>query len=274
MGLVLHIVDAFTNRRFAGNPAAVCFAEEGLTDEQMNHIAAEMNLSETAFLREAEGEWELRWFTPQTEVDLCGHATLAAAHALWDTGRLAAELQAVFLTRSGRLTVTRRGEWLDMDFPSEPAAAVTAPKELIEALGLIPRFVGRNRMDYLVEVDSEQTVRTLAPDMSLLGRLETRGVIVTSLAADGGQPSSQASGYDFVSRAFFPAIGIDEDPVTGSAHCALAPYWAKRLRKKELAGYQASSRGGLVGMKLMGDRVLLSGQAVTVLRGELDLSSE
>lgn len=273
MKLVLQIVDAFTNRKFAGNPAAVCFVEERLTDHHMADIAAEMNLSETAFVRRMDGEWELRWFTPKAEVALCGHATLAAAHAMWETERLDAGKQAVFRTRSGRLTVALRGEWLDMDFPSEPAEAVTAPKELIEALGLIPRYVGRNRMDYLVEVDSEQTVRTLEPDMSLLSRLQTRGVIVTS-AADRSRQSPRTGEYDFVSRAFFPAIGIDEDPVTGSAHCALAPYWGKRLRKEELAGYQASPRGGFVGMKLKGERVLLSGQAVTVLRGELDISSD
>lgn len=260
MGMVMHIVDAFTKKKFGGNPAAVCFVDQVISDERMAAIAAEMNLSETAFVREVDGgRYELRWFTPKAEVELCGHATLTAAHALWDTGRLSEGDEAIFHTRSGVLTVTRRGDWMDMDFPSEPAEDATAPKELFEALGLIPRYVGRNRMDYLIEVDSEETVRSLQPDFALLGRLQTRGVIVTSAAAQ----------YDFVSRAFFPGIGINEDPVTGSAHCALAPYWGRRLRKDELTGWQASERGGLVRMKLAGDRVVLSGQAVTVLRGEL-----
>lgn len=265
MGMVLHIVDAFTKERFGGNPAAVCLADRSMSEERMAAIAAEMNLSETAFVREKEGGgYELRWFTPKAEVDLCGHATLAAAHVLWDTRRLSEREAAVFHTRSGVLTVARRGEWMDMDFPSEPAETVTAPKELIEALGLIPRYVGQNRMDFLVEVDSEETVRSLQPDFALMKSLQTRGVIVTSAAS-----RSASEQYDFVSRAFFPGIGVDEDPVTGSAHCALAPYWGRRLRKDELTGWQASERGGMVRMKLAGDRVVLSGQAVTVLRGEL-----
>ncbi|RIX59412.1 PhzF family phenazine biosynthesis protein [Paenibacillus nanensis] len=270
MGMELHIVDAFTKEKFAGNPAAVCVVEQGMADERMAAIAAEMNLSETAFLRKMDGGYELRWFTPKAEVDLCGHATLAGAHTLWETERLGDGEDAVFYTRSGVLTVTRRGEWMDMDFPSEPAEPVTAPKELIEALGLIPRFVGRNRMDFLVEVDSEETVRSLQPDFDLLKRLQARGVIVTS-AASRSKHAQQDPGtqYDIVSRAFFPGIGIAEDPVTGSAHCALAPYWGRRLRKEELSGWQASERGGLVRMRLAGERVILSGQAVTVLRGEL-----
>lgn len=265
MGLAMHMIDAFTNERFKGNPAAVCFLDEAIPDSHMQDIAAEMNLSETAFVLADGSGFSLRWFTPRAEVDLCGHATLAAAHALWDTGRLTEKEEAIFNTKSGILTVERDGEWAIMDFPAEPTEPVTAPKELIEALGLIPRYVGRNRMDYLVEVDSEVTVRTLQPDFQLLKTLQARGVIVTS-AADKREADAS---YDFVSRAFFPGIGVDEDPVTGSAHCALAPYWGKRLRRDELIGCQASERGGFVRVQLKGERVLLSGQAVTVLRGEL-----
>ncbi|REK76147.1 PhzF family phenazine biosynthesis protein [Paenibacillus paeoniae] len=265
MSMVMHIIDAFTNEKYKGNPAAVCLVEEAIPESRMQIIASEMNVSETAFVRPGDEGYSLRWFTPKAEVDLCGHATLAAAHALWDTGRLAVTQRAVFQTKSGILTVERDGEWMIMDFPSEPAAPTEAPKELIEALGLIPRYVGRNRMDYLVEVDSEATVRTLQPDFQLLKTLQTRGVIVTSAAEKKGEGAS----FDFISRAFFPGIGVDEDPVTGSAHCALAPYWAKRLRREALIGYQASERGGYVRVQLKGERVLLSGQAVTVLRGEL-----
>ncbi|MFD0588148.1 PhzF family phenazine biosynthesis protein [Paenibacillus sp. GCM10027627] len=263
----LYIVDAFTKTRFSGNPAAVCFVEEDISDRHMAQIAAEMNLSETAFLQREQDHYRLRWFTPKVEVDLCGHATLGAAHALYESGRLRLQDRAEFMTRSGLLTVVQGGEWYTMDFPSEPPAAVSAPKELIEALGLIPRYTGRNRMDFLVEVDSVETVQTLKPDFALLKGLQARGVIVTS-AADRKEAADE--GFDFVSRAFFPAVGIDEDPVTGSAHCALAPYWGKRLRKDELQGYQASSRGGTVKMKLAGERVYLSGQAVTVLKGKLE----
>lgn len=258
----LYIVDAFTNERFKGNPAAVCLLNEPQSEEWMQQVAEEMNLSETAFIVQDEDAYPLRWFTPVGEVDLCGHATLATAHMLWETGRLPQHATARFMTKSGLLTATRSGDWIEMNFPSEPPVAAIAPEELIQGLGLIPRYVGRNRMDYLVEVDSEETLRTLRPDFSLLARLTARGVIVTSRSTD--------SAYDFISRAFFPGTGIDEDPVTGSAHCALAPYWAKRLRKQELVGYQASKRGGIVKVKPDGERVLLFGQAVTVLKGQLE----
>ncbi|WP_028611323.1 PhzF family phenazine biosynthesis protein [Paenibacillus harenae] len=263
MSYAIYIADAFTNERFKGNPAAVCFLDEPCEEEWLQQVAAEMNLSETAFLVPGGESFGLRWFTPEAEVDLCGHATLAAAHILWQTGRLAKDEKACFMTRSGLLTAKLAGEWIEMDFPAETPEAAVAPEELLQGLGLIPRFAGRNRMDYFVEADSEETVRTLQPDFGLLARLPARGVIVTSRADGGG-------GYDFVSRAFYPGTGIDEDPVTGSAHCALAPYWAKRLRKEELVGFQASSRGGIVKVKPSGDRVYLSGQAVTVLRGQLE----
>ncbi|CAM4463496.1 PhzF family phenazine biosynthesis protein [Paenibacillus endophyticus] len=262
MSFALYIVDAFTNERYKGNPAAICFVDEPQSESWMQRVAMEMNLSETAFVAPSEDGWRLRWFTPQEEVDLCGHATLATAHAMWQSGRLLQDETARFHTKSGILTASRNGEWIDMDFPSEHPIGTVAPEELVQGLGLIPRFVGRNRMDYFVEVDSEETVRTLRPDFALLARLDARGVIVTSKSED--------SRYDFISRAFYPGTGVDEDPVTGSAHCALAPYWAKRLRKHELMGYQASARGGVVKVKPDGERVYMSGQAITVLKGQLE----
>jgi PhzF family phenazine biosynthesis protein len=262
MSYELYIVDAFTNERFKGNPAAICLLEEPQPESWMQQVASEMNLSETAFIVPGADSYDLRWFTPVAEVDLCGHATLATAHVLWETGKFPAQKMARFMTRSGLLTAKRDGAWIEMDFPAEPPEAAVAPEELVQGLGLIPRYVGRNRMNYFVEVDSEETVRTLRPDFAMLARLDARGVIVTS--------RSTGSAYDFVSRAFYPGTGIDEDPVTGSAHCALAPYWAKRLRKDKLIGYQASLRGGIVKVKPDGDRVYLSGQAVTVLKGQLE----
>jgi PhzF family phenazine biosynthesis protein len=261
MGFPLYIVDAFTKERFKGNPAAICFLEQPQSESWMQQVAAEMNLSETAFVVSGEESYGLRWFTPTVEVDLCGHATLATAHILWESGRLPHGEPARFMTKSGLLTAKLGGDGIEMDFPAEPPEAAVAPEELVQGLGLIPRYVGRNRMDFFVEVDSEETLRTLRPDFGLLARLDARGVIVTS--------RSSGSPYDFVSRAFYPGTGVDEDPVTGSAHCALAPYWAKRLRKQELVGYQASERGGVVKVRPEGDRVYLSGQAVTVLQGQL-----
>jgi PhzF family phenazine biosynthesis protein len=271
MAFPILTVDAFTAEPFRGNPAAVCLLPSPRDDAWMQAVAAEMNLAETAFLhpestlasgRGSDGRlMRLRWFTPKLEVDLCGHATLAAAHVLWDTGRLPANEIARFQTRSGLLTAAKRGDEIELDFPVEPATAAEAPAGLLEALGAKARFVGRNRMDWLVEVDSEATLRALAPDFVKLKPFKTRGVIVTS-------PSS-TTGIDFVSRFFAPAAGIDEDPVTGSAHCCLAPFWSQRLKREELVGYQASARGGVVRTKIAGARVLLSGRAVIVVRGEL-----
>ncbi|MBD2872734.1 PhzF family phenazine biosynthesis protein [Paenibacillus arenilitoris] len=262
MSIPMYIVDAFTKERFKGNPAAVCVLDAPRGEEWMQRVASEMNLPETAFVVPGEASFGLRWFTPVAEVDLCGHATLATAHVLWESGRLAKDETAYFATKSGLLSAKASGEWIEMDFPAEAPEPAVAPEELLQGLGLIPRFVGRNRMDYFVEVDGEETVRTLRPDFGLIARIPARGVIVTSRAEGGG--------IDFVSRAFFPGTGIDEDPVTGSAHCALAPYWAKRLRKEELTGYQASGRGGIVKARPAGDRVGLSGQAITVLSGRLE----
>jgi PhzF family phenazine biosynthesis protein len=227
----------------------------------MQLVAREMNLAETAFLvRRADG-YDLRWFTPACEVDLCGHATLASAHVLWEEGHLPADATARFHTRSGVLTATRRDGVIWLDFPATPPVTAPAPPELERALGVPLRFVGRTPFDYLVEVDSDATVRRLEPDLRLLGRLPVRGIIVTAASATPEQ--------EFVSRFFAPAAGVPEDPVTGSAHCALAPFWGVRLGRTELRGYQASARGGLVRLRLAGDRVQVGGAAVTMLRGTL-----
>jgi PhzF family phenazine biosynthesis protein len=262
MGQIIHNVDAFTDRPFRGNPAAVCILKEPGDDGWRQDVAREMNLSETAFLeKRADGSYTLRWFTPSVEVDLCGHATLASAHILWESGELASGERAVFHTRSGILYALKKGDWIEMDFPSEPERPADAPAELIGALGVKALYTGRNRFDYLVEVDHEDTVRGLNPDMTRLKKVDMRGVIVTS--------RSRSAGYDFVSRFFAPAVGVDEDPVTGSAHCCLGPYWGGKLGKKTLGAYQASLRGGVLRVGLKGDRVLIGGQAVTVLRAEL-----
>lgn len=228
----------------------------------MRNVAREMNLSETAFLVPQNGGYHLRWLTPSVEVALCGHATVAAAHVLWQDGHLPPGQQARFYTRSGLLTADQRGDWIELDFPAKIATAADAPPELLAALGVAqPRFVGKNVFDYLVEVDSEETLRGLAPDQSTLRKLPVRGIIVTA--------RSSTPEYDFVSRFFAPGSGIDEDPVTGSAHTALGPYWGERLGKSELTGFQASARGGVVKVRLNGERVVLGGQAVTVMTGEL-----
>jgi len=254
-------VDAFTAVPFAGNPAAVCILPAPREAEWMQSVALEMNLSETAFLvRREDGSYDLRWFTPAVEVDLCGHATLASAHVLWEEGHLEPAAQARFHTRSGLLTADRSGPWIELDFPAQPEESCEAPEGLEEALGAATVYVGRNRFDYLVELESEEAVRGLRPDHGRLKRLPVRGVIVTARSS---------SSYDFVSRFFAPASGIDEDPVTGSAHCCLGPFWGARLRRTEFMAYQASPRGGEVRVRLVGDRVMLGGQAVTVLRGDL-----
>lgn len=255
-------VDAFTPAPFGGNPAAVCVLAASQPDQWMRDVAREMNLSETAFLTPQNGGYNLRWLTPAVEVDLCGHATLASAHVLWQDGHLPEGTQARFHTKSGLLTADRRGDWIEMDFPAKLAAPAEAPAELLPALGVpTARYVGRNAFDYLVEVDSEETLRALAPDHTTLRKLPVRGIIVTARGETGG--------FDFVSRFFAPGSGIDEDPVTGSAHTALAPYWAGLLGKSEMIGFQASARGGVVKVRVAGDRVILGGQAVTVMTGEL-----
>ena len=254
-------VDAFTGEAFAGNPAAVCVLPGPRDERWMLLVAREMNLAETAFLHPVADGYSLRWFTPTTEVDLCGHATLASAHVLWESGRLPREQAARFQTRSGVLTATRDGALIELDFPATPPEEAAAPDGLAAALGASPRYVGRSRFDYLLELDNEDAVRALRPDFACLRAIQTRGVIVT---ARGASPA-----VDFVSRFFAPAFGIDEDPVTGSAHCCLGPYWERPLGKRSFAARQISERGGDLRVTLAGDRVRLAGQAVTVLRGEM-----
>ena len=255
-------IDAFADQPFRGNPAAVCLLDRERSAEWMQSVGAEMNLAETAFLLPRADGWSLRWFTPIVEVDLCGHATLASAHALWEEKLVPPGETARFHTRSGLLTAARTGDLIELDFPATPEQPAHPPPALLESLGVkTPRYVGRNKFDYLVELTSEDEVRALRPDHSQLRHIPVRGVIVTSRASNGK--------YDFVSRFFAPGSGIDEDPVTGSAHCCLAPFWAERLGKREFVAYQASARGGTLRVRLDGDRVKLGGRAVTVLRGEL-----
>jgi len=243
----------------------------------MQSVALELNLSETAFLVARDDGYHLRWFTPVSEVDLCGHATLASAHVLWEDGHLPPSVPARFHTLSGELSARRDGDWILLDFPAEVVSEAQAPAGLVEALGVTPEWIGHNRLDWLVAVASEQMVRDAAPDFGALKRVETRGVMITAAATSrekvvsGGEASMGVSSpaADFVSRYFAPAFGIDEDPVTGSAHCALAPYWAARLGQSRLTGVQLSARGGLVRVHHRGDRVELGGQAVTVLRSTL-----
>ena len=261
MGLKITQVDAFTDTPFAGNPAAVCLLPAPRDEGWMQSVAREMNLSETAFLVRVGAGYDLRWFTPSVEVALCGHATLASAHVLWEEGHLAAAQQARFHTKSGLLTGDRAGNWIELDFPVKREETAPAPAGLAEALGVAPKYVGRNQFDYLVEIDGEAAVRRLAPNHTALAALPMRGVIVTSRA--------DSPGYDFVSRFFAPGSGVPEDPVTGSAHCALGPYWQARLGKSNFVAYQASPRGGVVRVRVVGERVKLGGKAVTVLRGEL-----
>jgi PhzF family phenazine biosynthesis protein len=255
-------VDSFTDRPFRGNPAAVCILDAPRDASWMRDVAREMNLSETAFVVARGAHFDLRWFTPEVEVDLCGHATLAAAHVLFEDGVLASDAIAHFETKSGRLSARRRGDWIEMDFPATRAVAADPPGGLLDALGVAsPTFVAKNASDYLVELVDEREVRAVSPDMRALARTEARGVIVTARSSD---PT-----FDFVSRFFAPRVGIDEDPVTGSAHCTLGPHWSLKLGRAELTGYQASARGGTVRTRVQGERVLLAGQAVTVLRGTL-----
>jgi PhzF family phenazine biosynthesis protein len=268
MSLDLYQVDAFADRPFAGNPAAVCLLPEPRDAGWMQDVAREMNLSETAFLHEQDGGWGLRWFTPAIEVELCGHATLASAHVLWQTGRLAAGETARFHTLSGVLTADQRayqgeqgGNWIELDFPARSADEAESPEGLVETLGVPPVFVGKSRYDYLLELPSEEAVRSCAPDPRRLASLPVRGVIITARAGSGP--------FDVVSRFFAPGSGVDEDPVTGSAHCTLGPYWAPRLGKEEILAYQASARGGVVRVRVEGERVKLGGQAVTILAGRL-----
>ena len=260
MGQTIYQIDAFTDVPFSGNPAGVCLLEAAASEQWMQNIALEMNLSETAFLVPAAVGYDLRWFTPLKEVDLCGHATLASAHMLWETGALTATQQARFHTRSGLLTADKYGVWISMNFPSDPPSPIANASDVEAALGTKPLAISKGRSYYLVEIASEQAVRELKPDFGLWQEAKA-GCIVTS--------ASKSKRYDFVSRFFALGLDIHEDPVTGSAHCVLAPYWAEKLGSTELVGYQASARGGTVKVRVVDDRVVLSGQAVTIMQVEL-----
>lgn len=258
-------VDAFTDKPFTGNPAGVCLLEKNKDDGWLLNVASEMNLSETAFLRKEPDGYRLRWFTPKVEVELCGHATLASSHILWQEGLLKPDEEAVFYTVfSGRLTAKKNGDEIILNFPSIPVKDSQSTPELENALGIKPVYVGDcgvGDCNYFAELESEEQVRNLKPDLGLIAKLPKFGVLVTA--------RSDNDNYDFVSRYFAPAKGINEDPVTGSAHCSLAPYWAAKLNKNEMKAFQASERGGYLRVKLEGDRVLLIGKAVTVLEGNL-----
>lgn len=259
----LYQVDAFTDRPFRGNPAAVCVLDRPAGADWMQSVATEMNLSETAFVCPEVDGYRLRWFTPATEVRLCGHATLASAHTLWTTGRVERGRRIEFHTLSGLLTVERHGTRMEMDFPADTPSRADAPEKLLEALGIVqPLDVLRGKSDLIVRLESSSELRGLRPDFRLLGGIPgIRGVIATA--------TSDREDFDFMSRFFAPAVGVDEDPVTGSAHCLLGPYWSSQLDREELRAYQASARGGALDLRLRGDRIHIGGQAVTVAEGVL-----
>jgi PhzF family phenazine biosynthesis protein len=262
MGLNVYQVDAFTDKPFFGNPAGVCVLSESVSDDWMQNVAKEMNLSETAFLKKQDDGYRLRWFTPTVEVDLCGHATLASAHILWEQNYLSRNEAAIFHTRSGVLTAKQTDDgWIELNFPVEQESEATSPKGLLESLGVQPKYIGKNRFDYIIEVSSEKEVSDLKPDFTALGMISCRGVIVTSL--------SESKDYDFVSRFFAPGVGVNEDPVTGSAHCCLGPYWKKRLGKDNFKAHQVSERGGILKVNVNNDRVQIAGKAITVMKAEL-----
>jgi PhzF family phenazine biosynthesis protein len=254
-------IDAFTAVPFKGNPAGVCVLEQPADEVWMQQVAAEMNVAETAFLWPLESGFSLRWFTPTTEVDLCGHATLASAHALWESDHIDAQQTAVFHTKSGELRADRDGDWIVLDFPAEGPVETADAATVAAALGCPVAEAAWNRFDLLAELESDSAVRDAEPDLAAIRALGCRGLIVTARSTDPA--------YDFVSRFFAPAVGVDEDPVTGSAHCFLGPWWGEKLGKPSLTGYQASARGGVVGVELHDDRVYLKGKAVTVLDGQL-----
>ena len=267
MKIPIYTVDAFTSQPFKGNPAAVCILNETLNDSLMQNIAFEMNLSETAFVLKQDDGFSLRWMTPSYEVDLCGHATLATSHILWQKGICPKDRTIHYHTKSGELLADFNKGEIGLNFPAIPEKEATYPKELITAIGgVIPKYVGMTKWNYLIELDSEQDVRNVKPDYDVMLSLPGWGTIVTAIADEGNK-----GGFDFVSRFFAPEKGVQEDPVTGSAHCALGPYWQKRLGKDSFKAYQASERGGVVGVKVEGDRVMLAGEAVTVIEGLINV---
>jgi PhzF family phenazine biosynthesis protein len=261
MNQIITQVDAFTNKAFTGNPAAVCVLNTPQSDQWMQNVAQEMNLSETAFLIPQNDGFNLRWFTPTVEVPLCGHATLASAHVLWSEGHLSIDKAAYFYTKSGKLIAQLKDNWIQLDFPVNHSQKTTPPSNLQEVLGVNYKAVYINSLSYLVELESATLVKEIQPNFQLMKNLPIGNIIVTSIGN---------SDYDFVSRFFAPGLGINEDPVTGAAHCCLAPFWRDKLGKDEFLAYQASSRGGVVKVSYSGsERVLLAGQAVTVMRGKL-----
>jgi PhzF family phenazine biosynthesis protein len=274
----IFVVDAFSEVPFEGNPAAVCVLTLPASEVWMRHVAAEMNLSETAFLHPEGSDWRLRWFTPAVEVELCGHATLASAHVLWSEGHAPPDRPLRFETLSGTLEASRTGDaGISLDFPSLPVSEAEAPPGLLKALapdgGIpVPIATGFNQMDWLVELPTEADVRAVSPDFRALAAIDARGVMVTAPA--GAETRVSHPGVDFVSRFFAPACGVDEDPVTGSAHCALGPWWAQKLGRDTVTGRQVSTRGGTVRVLDRGDRVTLEGTAVTVLRGRIDSTTD
>ena len=261
MSIAMYQVDAFSGRAFAGNPAAVCLLDAEKPADWMQSIAAEMNLSETAFITPRNSGYDLRWFTPKAEVNLCGHATLASAHVLWECGLVEVQQPIEFYTNSGILSTQYRSGLIEMNFPAESAQRYEPPEDLLEVFGIPPQEVLKCQSDYMLVLESEATVQNLQPDFSRLEKFDLRGVIVTA--------KSDSHEYDFVSRFFAPRVGINEDPVTGSAHCVLAPYWAAKLAKHDLIARQLSQRGGVLDLSLQNDRVLIRGEACTVLKGEL-----
>lgn len=266
MNIPIYTADAFTNKPFSGNPAGVCVLDSPMNEEMMQKIAFEMNLSETAFLlKKDDGSYSLRWFTPAAEDDLCGHATLASSHILWETGKEDKSAMLCFNTKSGLLKANYKNGGIELDFPVIESIPADIPEVLVGALGVKPAFLHKTQWNYLAEFDSEEAVRKINPDFSLLKSLNAIGTIITAKAS--------MAGYDFVSRFFAPAIGIPEDPVSGSAHCELGPYWMKKLGKNSFNAYQASARGGILGVHVEGDRVYLTGNAVTMLKGTVTIPS-
>ena len=251
-------VDAFSNKIFGGNPAAVCPLEEWLPDELMQNIAMENNLSETAFYIPKDDQFLLRWFTPTIEVDLCGHATLATAHVIFSNGYKKEEI-TFFSPRSGVLKVKKNGDLYTMNFPSDTFEKVATPQQIIEGLNIQPLEVFKGKTDYMVMVENQSIIENLKPDFKIIAQLDARGVIVTSKGDD----------VDFVSRCFFPQAGVDEDPTTGSAHTTMTPYWAKKLVKNQMSAIQLSKRQGHLQCNYLGDRVEISGHAKTYLKGEI-----
>jgi PhzF family phenazine biosynthesis protein len=261
MEITICQIDAFAEKLFEGNPAAVCLLDHWFDDAILQKIAMENNLSETAFLVKAGDGWELRWFTPEAEVDLCGHATLASAHALFSRGDVAGGVARFFTKKHGILSVERLGDEYRMDFPADVIEAAALPEGLAEALGIEPLEVWQGRDDYMLLARSQEEVEGLRPDFRRMKEIRARGVLVTAPGRD----------VDFVSRCFFPQVGVDEDPVTGSAHTTMAPYWAHKLGKNTLLARQLSKRGGAVGCEVRGERVLLRGKAAVFFEGVINL---